>query len=215
MSYYAKVPPHIKTEYLLDYSINFAHDAWIKNSDPVQNFGANIDIFPQEGRDQILADFQQCIKNESTVEQAVTKTNKIRKIRLALMCLAFLSFIGAIAVGMIGATIPGKSKQIIIGGLIGFIAISCVGQIMMDKLYNTVGEKDNILRQVVEKMWSWKSMYPTFTFTIFYPVKLNSVDRGRRDDWCRVRVTQGTCQRCMICNIYYIFNVIIHPLYSI
>ena len=160
--------------------------------------------FPDQGKNQVLADFNECLQNANP--SLVAEYIKYRNYSYASIGLFIIGFVifGIIAASASGGYTYAWAILIVffISGAIGMFMINARAQGIASEW------RADIIGQLQTKMANWGSLYPAFTFTIIYPVEVwrRSTTRrnGRRRSsrklvaiWCYVRVTQGPCQTGM------------------
>eukprot|EP01083_Nonionella_stella_P231245 816717_1 len=188
-------PQFDAVNYVLDYSINLLHPD--QYGMIMERLGPNVNNFPAQGKNQVLSDFNECLSTANP--QLVSEYHRLRQVMWGAVALFIIGFI--LFFVFMSAFTQGISIGIFllialwIGGIVAFCVIGTKQRALAQQWRN------DILSKLQQKMAIWKAMYPSFTFTIIYPVEVwrRRGSRGNRRRrlvaiWAYVRVTQGPCQ---------------------
>ena len=178
-------PRFTATNYVLDYSVNLMHPDRFKI---VQRNGPSVEALPEQGREQILKDFKNCLSDGNP--ELITKYAQQRQysclnqgLSMATTALgSLILIIGLILDVSICLTI---GIVILLLGVLAAVAIHCCVASRLKVLreqWRT--EAVSNLRALIT---AWKQRWPALTFSIIYPVEVWRDGEDGRDKvaiWC-------------------------------
>ena len=196
-------PQFQATNYVLDFSINLLYPNAM--GQVMERIGPNIGSFPQQGKNQVLIDFNQCLNTANP--QFIVDYNKSRSWSCLFIIITFIGFPAGIVTLMLFSRIMG------IAVIVAAVIFGFGGLLVMGGKQREISRRwrEEVLVKLHNKLSIWQGMYPAFTFTIIYPVEVwRRRNKKRRlvAIWCYVRVTQGPCQTGIGYNQYFILSVI-------
>jgi len=176
----------------LDYSVNVMHPD--RFGDIRQRNGPSIDALPEQGREQILKDFEHCMNSGDP--QLVEKYARQRRYSCLALFVFALSTALALLIAFAFPDLRGVGLVVLL--LMGFavaLAIQCCAYSRKIAIREQWGA--DVVSNLRERMTAWKQTWPALTYSIICPVEVWSGGgrSGRHLEaiWCHVRVSQGPC----------------------